>query len=147
MPVRVYTPAGDAEVRPGVVYFHGGGWVLGDLETHDRCAATLANGAGAVVVSVDYRLAPEHRFPAAAEDALRRARAGSRRTPPSSAVDAGAHRRRAATARAATWRPSSARWRATEAAPTIAFQLLIYPVTDHDFDDAVVRRATATATC
>jgi acetyl esterase len=65
--VRVYRPDGD---RPfGItVFFHGGGWVIGDLDTHDTVCRELAAGAGCVVVSVDYRLAPEHRFPAAIED-------------------------------------------------------------------------------
>ena len=65
--VRVYTPAGPAPF-PGLVYFHGGGWVLCDLETHDAVCRAIARQAGAVVVAVDYRLAPEHRFPAAVVD-------------------------------------------------------------------------------
>ena len=55
---------------PAVVYFHGGGWVQGDLETHHGLCARLAQHAGALVVAVDYRLAPEHKFPAAVEDCL-----------------------------------------------------------------------------
>lgn len=66
--VRIYDPDPD-ESLPAVVYFHGGGWVLGDLDTHDSVARALATGANAVVVSVDYRKAPEHEFPAAVEDA------------------------------------------------------------------------------
>jgi acetyl esterase len=66
LPVRVYRPSNGT--LPVVVYFHGGGWVLGSRDTHDRICRALANRTGSAVVSVDYRLAPEHRFPAAAED-------------------------------------------------------------------------------
>mgnify|MGYP005849510803 CR=1 FL=1 len=65
---RHYTPPGEPPF-PVVVYFHGGGWVIGNLDTHDHVCRALAKESGCVVVSVDYRLAPEHRFPAAAEDA------------------------------------------------------------------------------
>jgi acetyl esterase len=69
LPVRVYTPEGRGPF-PLVVFFHGGGWVLGDLDTHDRFCRALCASAGCVVVSVGYRLAPEHPFPAASDDAL-----------------------------------------------------------------------------
>ncbi len=68
IPVRVYTPPGGSGPRPLVVYFHGGGWVIGDLATHDAVCRDLAADADAVVVSVDYRLAPEHPVPAAVDD-------------------------------------------------------------------------------
>ena len=68
IPVRLYSPGPDEQL-PTVVYFHGGGWVLGDLDSHDPLCRALAKRAGAAVVSVDYRLAPEHKYPAAAEDA------------------------------------------------------------------------------
>jgi acetyl esterase len=68
VPVRVYGPPGDAEPRPAVVYVHGGGFVAGDLDTEDLRCVRLARDAGCVVVSVDYRLAPEHRYPAALDD-------------------------------------------------------------------------------
>jgi acetyl esterase/lipase len=71
IPARVYDAAGGhAPARPGVAYLHGGGWVQGDLETHHGLCARLALGSGALVVAVDYRLAPEHPFPAAVEDCL-----------------------------------------------------------------------------
>lgn len=71
IPVRVYTPAEAVAVEaPLLLWLHGGGWVIGDLDTADATARALANGSGAVVVSVDYRLAPEHRAPAALDDAL-----------------------------------------------------------------------------
>ena len=70
IPARVYDPAGGGGVRPTLAYFHGGGWVQGDLETHHGLCARLAQRAGIVVVAVDYRLAPEHKFPAAVEDCL-----------------------------------------------------------------------------
>lgn len=68
LPIRVYTPVGDGPFRV-VVFFHGGGWVVGDLDTQDMIARALCHGATSVVLSVDYRLAPEHPFPAAVEDA------------------------------------------------------------------------------
>jgi acetyl esterase len=68
---RVYDPAGEARSpRPVLGYFHGGGWVQGDLESHHGLCARLALRSGALVVAVDYRLAPEHKFPAAVEDCL-----------------------------------------------------------------------------
>ncbi|MFE2324945.1 alpha/beta hydrolase [Streptomyces sp. NPDC059385] len=70
VPVRVYDPEPGAGGRPLVVYFHGGGWVMCGLDTHDALCRTLAAGSGAVVVSADYRLAPEHPWPAAPDDAL-----------------------------------------------------------------------------
>jgi acetyl esterase len=70
--LRSYRPLGTPEdaVLPVLVYFHGGGWVIGDLETHDTLCRELCNLSGTAVIAVDYRLAPEHRFPAAIDDAL-----------------------------------------------------------------------------
>jgi acetyl esterase len=72
LPLRLYRAAGTAtaERLPALVYFHGGGWVVGDLGTHDSLCRHLANTAGCAVVAVEYRLAPEHPFPAAVDDAL-----------------------------------------------------------------------------
>ena len=73
IPARLYRPkvlrqSGGAS--PGLVFFHGGGWVIGDLETHDVVCRTLANEGEMIVVAIDYRLAPEHKFPAAVDDAI-----------------------------------------------------------------------------
>ena len=68
IPVRIVHPVSGAATGT-LVYFHGGGWVVGDLDSHEAHAIRLANRAGVVVVHVDYRLAPEHRFPAAVDDA------------------------------------------------------------------------------
>ncbi|MDI1447543.1 alpha/beta hydrolase [Polyangium sp. 6x1] len=72
IPLRLYRPAGTTTdtALPVLVYYHGGGWTIGDLDTHDTLCRSLANGAGCAVVSVDYRLGPEHRFPAAVDDSL-----------------------------------------------------------------------------
>ena len=68
-PVRIYWPKA-VGTRPAIVYYHGGGHVIGSLDTHDLVARNLCGGAEAVVVSVDYRMGPEHRFPAAVEDSM-----------------------------------------------------------------------------
>lgn len=72
LPLRLYRPAGTqaGEVLPVLVYFHGGGWTIGDLDTHDVLCRQLAQACGGAVVSVDYRLGPEHRFPAAVDDCV-----------------------------------------------------------------------------
>ena len=68
IPIRLYYPSGDPPFAV-IVYFHGGGWVMGDLDTHHGVCQALAKRSSCLVVSVDYRLAPEHRYPAAVEDA------------------------------------------------------------------------------
>src|SRR3984957_307545 len=69
MPVRIYWPTA-AGIRPAIVYYHGGGHVIGSLDTHDLVARNLCGGVEAIVVSVDYRMGPEHRFPAAVDDSF-----------------------------------------------------------------------------
>jgi acetyl esterase len=71
IPYRLYAPAtATNEILPGFVFFHGGGMVAGSIETHDRVCAALAQTTGCRLISVDYRLAPEYKFPAAIEDAI-----------------------------------------------------------------------------
>ena len=71
IPVRLYRPlpVGSAPL-PVLVYFHGGGWVIGDLDTHDTLCRQLANASACAVLAVDYRMGPEHRFPCAVDDCL-----------------------------------------------------------------------------
>ena len=71
-PLRLYRGIGTERraALPALIYFHGGGWVMGDLDTHDGVCRLIANAAGIAVISVDYRLAPEHKFPAAVDDAV-----------------------------------------------------------------------------
>ena len=72
IPLRLYRPLASTpeQVLPVLVYYHGGGWTIGDLESHDTLCRQLANGSGCAVVAVDYRMGPEHRFPAAVDDAI-----------------------------------------------------------------------------
>src|SRR5665213_3438061 len=68
VPVRVYQPGADDALRPVLVYLHGSGWMYGDLEMSDAICRRIANAADCVVVAPDYRLAPEHPYPAALDD-------------------------------------------------------------------------------
>jgi len=130
IPMRLYRPLGAAAdaALPVLVYFHGGGWVIGDLDTHDVLCRSLANGAGCAVASIDYRMGPEHRFPAAVDDVLAATR-WVRREAASLGLDAG---------RLAVGGDSAGGNLAAVAAIAardagdlpIAFQLLIYPATD-----------------
>ena len=73
IPLRLYHPLAAAQrpsAAPVLVYYHGGGWVIGDLDTHDTLCRELANASGCAVVAVDYRMAPEHRFPTAVDDSI-----------------------------------------------------------------------------
>ncbi len=127
---RMFVPreARDGTAGPLIVYYHGGGWVVGDLDTHDQPCRLLANASGARVLSVDYRLAPEHRFPAPVEDALAAfhdvvasaERLGADPTRIAVAGDSAGGHLAAVTAQCAV----------AAGGPVPAFQLLIYPVTD-----------------
>jgi acetyl esterase len=131
IPVRLYAPTASPPL-PVLAYFHGGGWVTGDLDTHDSACRGLANRAQCLVVAVDFRSAPEHRFPAALEDCwaavewLGRQAGELGGDPARLAVcgdSAGGNLAAAVALRA--------RDRGT---PPIAAQLLIYPVLDYDLE-------------
>jgi len=131
IPVRVYD-SGETDPAPALVFFHGGGWVLGDLETHHNLCCTLANAAGCTVVSVDYRLAPEHKYPAAAEDAH-----AAVQWVIAEADSLGVDPRRVAVggdSAGGNLAAVAALMARDRHAPQPAFQLLLYPVTDYRFD-------------
>ena len=127
VPVRVYQPVGEGPF-PVVMMFHGGGWVIGDLTTADGQSREVCRQAAAVVVSVDYRLAPEHPFPAAADDCYAATRWAAQH----------AHRYHGDSARIALAGDSAggnlaavvAQMIRDKGGPAVAFQLLVYPVTD-----------------
>lgn len=131
--VRVYRPQLGAPL-PTLVYFHGGGWVIGSLDTHDASCRDLARRAGCAVVSVEYRLAPEHRYPAAAEDCYA-VTAWLAEHGAELGVDGGklAVGGDSAGGNLAAVVALMARERG---GPALVFQLLIYPVTDADFERA-----------
>ena len=130
VPVRAYRPKGAAkdEVLPALVYFHGGGWVIGDLDTHDVVCRTLANGARCAVFSVEYRKAPESPFPAAVDDCfnslvfISRNSTSLKINPSKVAVGGDSAGGNLATVIALMARDAGG--------PAISFQLLIYPGTD-----------------
>lgn len=130
VPMRLYRPLGSRaeDVLPVLVYFHGGGWVIGDLDTHDTLCRQLANGSSCAVVAVDYRMAPEHRFPVAVEDAVAATRWVRERAtehaldPERMAVGGDSAGGNLAAVVAITGRAAGD--------PPLAFQLLIYPSTD-----------------
>ncbi len=123
IPARVYEP--DPDPAGTVVYYHGGGWVLGSVDDFDAVCRALAVASGARVVSVDYRLAPEHRFPAATDDAFAALAWVSDEYPDGPIVVAGDSAGGNLAAVAAL--------RAREAGgPEIALQVLVYPIVDCD---------------
>jgi acetyl esterase len=127
--VRSYLPPAAQALGadlPLVVFIHGGGWVVGSLDTADSVCRALANRVPCRVVSVDYRLAPEHPFPAAVEDSWAVTRWALEQSARVAVAGDSAGGNLAAVMAL----------RAKEAGLPIAFQLLIYPVTDHSFDTA-----------
>ena len=130
--VRTYNPEPGGQL-PAVVYFHGGGWVAGNLDTHDSVARTLANGSNAVVVSVDYRKAPEHPFPAAVEDAYEATKWVEAHAEELGAGGGLAVAGESAGGNLATVVAQMANEKAV-GAPELDHQVLFYPVTNHSYD-------------
>ncbi len=129
--VRVYSP-GSPGPHPALVYYHGGGWVIGDLYTHDGLCRSLTNAARCVVASVDYRLAPEFKYPVAVDDSYAAltwvvANAGRLGIDPRRVAVGGD----SAGANLATVMTLQAR---DHRGPALVHQVLIYPVTDHDLN-------------
>jgi acetyl esterase len=144
LPIRVYRPAapppGEAGPLPVLLYFFGGGWVLGAIDTSDAICRSLTNTAGCVTVAVGYRLAPEHRFPAAVDDCFAAARWVSAHAaelsvdPARIAVggdSAGGNLAAAVTLLARD-----------RGGPALVHQLLVYPNTDHRADTTSLRENT-----
>jgi acetyl esterase len=127
IPVRVYTPAGPGP-HPVVMYFHGGGWVIGDIEVADKPCRTLANVARATVVSVGYRKAPEHNYPAAPEDCY-----AATQWVAANAADLGVDGSRIAVAgdsAGGNLAAVVAQMASERGGPALVHQLLIYPAVD-----------------
>jgi len=125
---RLYTPPSGRAPLPLLVYFHGGGWVTGDLDTHDGPCRFLAAHAGALVLSVDYRRAPEHPFPAAVDDAL-----AAMSWAAEHAAELGADRARIGVggdSAGGNLAAVASRLAGESGAPPPVLQLLLYPVTD-----------------
>jgi acetyl esterase len=124
--LRVYRPVRD-QTLPALVYFHGGGWTIGDLDTHDVICRLLANRAGCAVISVDYRRAPEDKFPAAVEDCW-----AATRWVREQGAAIGVDTRRVAVGGDSAGGNLAAvvALLARDAGLKLAFQLLVYPATD-----------------
>jgi len=131
IPIRIYTPQGEAPC-PVLVYYHGGGWVIGSIETHDGICRAFANAAGCIVVSVDYRLAPEHRFPGGLDDAF-----AALQWVAKNAGEFGGDGSRLAIggeSAGANLVAVLAQLGKDGGGPDLAYQMMAYPVTHRDFD-------------
>lgn len=125
IPLRLYRPSNG--VLPALIYFHGGGWVLGDLDTHDAVCRQIAAQAGVVVIAVDYRLAPEHPFPAAVDDSY-----SATAWIASNAVALGIDNTRLAVGgdSAGGGLATVVTLMMRSGGPSLKYQILVYPVTD-----------------
>ncbi len=132
VPVRIYRPESAPTRAPAVLFYHGGGWVIGDLDSHERPCCSVANRSGAVVVSVDYRLAPEAPFPSAPADCYA-ALSWVAENGEEIGVD-GSRLAVAGDSAGGNLAAVVALMARDRSGPPIRHQTLIYPATDCDFD-------------
>lgn len=137
VPARLYLPEGVPAPSAALVYFHGGGWVIGSPDTHENLCRALANRSGARVFSLDYRLAPEHPWPAAVEDCYA-ATCHVAEQGAALGVD-GARLAVAGDSAGGNLAAVVALLARERGGPRLRHQVLIYPVTDHDFERASYR--------
>ena len=135
VPTRIYSPEARGPL-PVLAFFHGGGWVVGSLQTHDAVCRRLAAAAQCLVVGVDYRMAPEHRFPAAVEDAWT---VTSWLAAHSAEIGGDGGRLAVAGDSAGGNLAAVVALKARDAGVRLRLQVLVYPVTDADFDTASYR--------
>lgn len=128
IPIRNYSPVGAGSAAlPTLIYYHGGGYVIGNLDTHDGLCRMMANESGMRVIAVDYRLAPEHRFPAAVEDAC-----AALEWIETHVSDLGVDTNRLAVggdSAGGGLAAAVAQWAKARGGPKLAFQMLLFPVT------------------
>jgi acetyl esterase len=134
VPVRIFRPEGEGPL-PIVVYLHGGGWMMGTLDSYDSLLRALANASGALVAAVDYRLAPEHRYPTALEDSL----AAIRWSVAHAGELGGDGGRLALAGDSAGGNLAAVAARRLRGELPVGLQVLVYPVTDAVFDTASYR--------
>jgi acetyl esterase len=131
IPIRIYTPDGNGPFG-ALIYFHGGGWVVGNIEMTDQPCRMITKAAGCVTVSVDYRLAPEHKFPAGPEDCY-----AATKWVANNATALGCDPSRIAvggTSAGANLAAAVALMARDRSAPNVAYQLLVYPATRRELD-------------
>lgn len=137
VPLRLYRPQGAEDPAPLLVFFHGGGWVFGDMDTHDHVCRALAHEATCLILSVDYRLSPPDKFPAAVEDCV-----AATAWAHAHAADLGADPARIAVggdSAGGNLAAVVAQQARDAGAPPLVFQLLIYPATDFTADAESLR--------